>query len=68
MLEGRPPTLFVRIDIVRGAVDAHLHPQVAGAASGAPSKPASLRSGGPLTALCWLLRAVPESGSIERGS
>ena len=29
LLELRPPTLVERLDIVRGAVDAHLHPQVA---------------------------------------
>jgi hypothetical protein len=37
LLEARPPTLYDRFDIVRGAVDARLHPQVRESESPEPS-------------------------------
>ena len=37
LLSSRPPTVLERIDIVRGALDAHVHPQVA--VEGNPSAP-----------------------------
>ncbi|HEX5015891.1 MAG TPA: hypothetical protein VFV72_17225 [Candidatus Limnocylindrales bacterium] len=39
LLEARPPTLYDRFDIVRGALDARLHPQVRSAEREDPSVP-----------------------------
>jgi len=41
LLSERPPDSLDRLDIVRGALDARLHPQVQGFASGAPPLPGS---------------------------
>jgi hypothetical protein len=39
LLQARPPTILERLDIVRGAFDAHLHPQVPHAAEIQPPSP-----------------------------
>ena len=39
LIEERPPTLIERFDIVRSALDAHLHPQVQGSTRAEPDPP-----------------------------
>jgi hypothetical protein len=65
LLEARPPTLLERIDVVRGAVDARLHPQLTGA-----PRIRDRRAFAPLVgfALFWVAIAVASIGSLHRDS
>lgn len=38
LMDERPPSLVERLDVVRGALDAHLHPQVGGATRPLPDR------------------------------
>jgi hypothetical protein len=61
MLDERPPTALDRLDIIRGAIDARLHPQQTGVGSEHVSRPASLRLAGAVAAsggLCWTIASV----------
>lgn len=58
VMEARRPSLGDRLDIVRGAVDARLHPQVAGTGSADPVPTRSARIGGVLAVVGGSLWAV----------
>jgi hypothetical protein len=64
LLAERPPTLLERFDIARGAVDAWLHPQVLGTASGRPDGEPTVdarvaRAGAILGGTIWILGGLP---------
>lgn len=66
LMETRPPTIGDRVDIVRGAVDARLHPQTTGSA-GDPanarrraSGPAAIATLAGVAWLVWLIAALSE--------
>lgn len=58
LMAERPPDPLDRIDIVRGALDARLHPQLASTPSGDSTPPLSARLGGVFAVLGGALWAV----------
>lgn len=58
LMAERPPTLADRFDVLRGALDARLHPQLGSTPPGDPAYSHSARLGGILAVLGGLLWAV----------
>jgi hypothetical protein len=58
LMAERPPDRFDRIDIVRGALDARLHPQLGSTNSGESTRPRPARLGGIFAVLGGALWAV----------
>ncbi len=58
VMEARMPSLGDRVDVVRGAIDARLHPQVVGTGSADPAPTRSARLGGVLAVVGGSLWAV----------
>jgi hypothetical protein len=61
LLDERPPDVLDRLDIIRGAIDAHLHPQPRHDPSGPMGSPGRLRLAGSVATIggvLWMLASI----------
>lgn len=71
IMEARKPSLGDRVDVVRGAIDARLHPQVAATGSDAPAPAGSARLGGVLAVIggsLWAVAGITINGTMVNPS
>lgn len=71
VMEARKPSLADRVDVVRGAVDARLHPQVAATGSDSPAPTGSARLGGVLAVIggsLWAVAAIAFNSTMVNPS
>lgn len=71
VMEARMPSLGDRVDVVRGAIDARLHPQVAATGPGDPAPARSARLGGVLAVVggaLWAAAGIAFNSSLVNPS